>query len=200
MAEYAREQKNKLSRVIANNDSKSRKCNDNNIENILSSQRYCPPVNLIQAKAYICQRPLGQNETHNGIGGNGLISHSHIIFDNPHAKVVDKVQDPRMGGNDGRNIGYHDAGGGIGVLFSEKWKEKDYQDRYIFDDEEKAVSAVEETTPSPSYSIFGYKCHDYVNDVRNKYNEINDIELEDFDTDDDELLGSPEEDELEDLD
>ena len=185
MAEYSRGQKKQLSRAIANNVSNSRKDEDG-IENVLSTQRTqlkcCSlPINPIQTKAFICQRPLGENDTDKGWGGRGLISHSHIIFDNFHYQIRNKIQDTSMGGNDGKNIGYHDAGGGTGALFSEDWANRNYSPKYSFDDEMKAVNTVQTTTPSPKYSIFGYKCHDYVDDVKRNYLSNDDIELEDLD-------------------
>lgn len=101
--------------------------------------------------------------------------HEHIIFDNAHQEVSDRVK----GGdnNDGMNIGFHCATKcspliGKGELFGEKWNMLGYTTRCVLNDETTAVNAVEAVQPEPIYTIGKHNCQEYCKKVETEYNRL----------------------------
>ncbi len=192
MAEYGREQRNQLSRAVANSETGSRQLKgfvDNRKGDHKQSNLLKSTLLVSQRKAYICERPLNEIASPDANPKEDLpvserkvitkgLYHAHVIFDTPHVEVSSRIMDSSKGGNDGRNIGFHSIGGvpiGKGALFCEPWQSLNYSiiSRSDFgSNEDIAAQAVEEVEPEGQYVLGIHDCQDYCRKICNRYIEI----------------------------
>jgi hypothetical protein len=154
-----------------------------NQPNVKAVHKQCAPARkhhegVVQRKAFIKTRPLGQKEGEDSkdwnIGfGNLKYNHRHLIFDHKHPEIAAKSST-----NHQDNIGFHAKDktkgiqGGTGELFGENVQNYGYTQRAVLDDENTAVKAVEEIPCPAKYNLITNNCQDYVSSVVKKYNQL----------------------------
>ena len=142
---------------------------------------------VMQRKASICTRPLDIGPVKNLVYGlsPSTLSHSHIIFEgqDKDTNVAPFCNNYRnCSDSTGNNVGFHCKDGSIrgkGEYFSEDLGDKEYTEQETLYDDDKnkkqnkvaLMNAILIKSTSRNYSLWGYNCHSWAEEVKRAYQE-----------------------------